>query len=71
MIVPAYVRRAFQAWAAWRARQRLYTAVPHLRELDRRQAEDRRRHKAGSRAIAAEKRRVMTERLQIESGRSN
>lgn len=67
-MIPTYVRRAIRSWTAWRARQRLLRAVPELRDLDRRQCEITRQHRAGARAIAVQRRRVMTERLAAETG---
>lgn len=66
MIVPAYIRRAFAGWMAWRARQRLYRAVPVLMELDQLQGALARQHRPGVRAIERQKRAVMTARLRLE-----
>lgn len=66
MNVPSYVKKAIREWTAWRAQQRLYRAVPELRELDRRQVEIARQHRTGARAIEKQKRAVMTERLRAE-----
>ena len=70
-MIPSYVRKAFRGWTAWRARQRLYRALPEFRDLDQRKSDIARQHRQGARAIEKQKRAVMTERLQIECGRQN
>ncbi|MDR3471573.1 MAG: hypothetical protein P4M09_07765 [Devosia sp.] len=68
MIVPAYIRRALHSWAAWRARRRLYAAVPELRVLDEQQASLAQQHRSAH-AIERQKCRVVAERLALECGR--
>lgn len=73
MTVPRYVARAFAGWQAWwfkthepERRERLYRALPALRDLDRRQGEIARQHRPGARKIERQRRAVMTERLRLE-----
>ena len=55
------------SWMLWRARRRLRRAVPALAALDTAQAEQRRLHRSGVRKIASERKRLVTERLRIET----
>jgi len=68
-MVTRSIARALHRWLAWRAQRRLYAAIPSLRDLDARQAALAGQHRPGARAIANEKRRLVTERLALECGR--
>ena len=50
------IRRAILSWQSWRSRQRIHSAYPVLRDLDRQLAEHRRSHKRGSARIIKAKR---------------
>lgn len=68
MNVPAYIRRCVASWRAWRTTQRLYRAMPELREIDRRAAKARLGHKP-VRKIVAERQRAIHAELAREVGR--
>lgn len=67
-MVSRSISRAIFAWVAWRARRRLYAALPSLRDLDDRQARLARQHRP-VRAVEDERRRLVTARLAFECGR--
>lgn len=69
MRTPSIVWHAVNAWLLWRAKRRLYRAVPALAVLDQQRAEKRRRHASGARQIDMRKRALVTERLMHELGR--
>lgn len=67
-MVTRSIAHAIRSWFAWRARRRLYTAIPSLRDVDARQARQARQHRP-VRALEAERRRLVTKRLAFECGR--
>ena len=70
MRVPPYIRRAVNAWIAWRAHRSLARAIPALVALDSAERENCRRHRSGVREIASQRRALVTERLMHELGRA-
>jgi len=72
-MIPRYIRRALAAWQQWRfekgrsSRQgSLRRAIPALVALDARKNVLARQHRSGGRAIAVERKRLVTERLRRE-----
>lgn len=69
MRVPSFIWHVTTAWMLWRAHRRLRSAVPELVALDTAEREKRRQHRSGVREIAAQRKRLVTERLMREVGR--
>lgn len=69
MIPQATIRHAINSFVLWRARHRIMSAIPELAELDAKQRMLARSHRKGAAKIIAEKRKVMTAKLQQEVGR--
>jgi len=60
------IRRWLAPYTNWRARRSLHRAIPQLAALDMQRADLSRHHRAGARAIDAERKRLVTERLRFE-----
>lgn len=69
MSLRSIIRHTINDWALWRLRRSLRRAEPRFAALDAREADLRARHKAGAKSIAAERKALMTARLQLELGR--
>lgn len=74
-MIQRYVRRAIALWEQWRfdktrtnRSRSLRRAVPALVALDTRQAVLRSQHRSGAKALASERKRLVTERLRSELG---
>lgn len=62
------VRHAVTTWMLWRAHRRIRRAIPELVALDARQADVRSQHRSGAKAVASERKKLVTERLRDELG---
>jgi hypothetical protein len=67
MPIPAYIRRAIDAWQAWRTRERIYRAMPERRALDAAIAKGRKDHLPVA-PLLDERRRMLHEELKREVG---
>lgn len=62
------IRRWLAPYTKWRAHRALVRAIPQMAALDQKRADLSRHHRAGARAIDAERKRLVTERLRLELG---
>jgi hypothetical protein len=68
-MIPPVILRAIHAWRSWRLARKRDRLMPELRDLEIRRAKCRDKHTKGARAIEAEMRRIVTERLRREVAR--